>query len=403
MQIAGDTDLGLRARRAERARWNGVDRARARAAWLVFVRDVFFPFVVTRLLLGIVAIIATAALPLSPWIPASWLRPGLLPVLDAFSRWDGLHYVDIAQSGYGATDPTNVAFFPLYPLLMRGGATLTGSVTVQSLELWGIVISNACLLIAASLLVALCRMEFGHRVASRAAWYLLIFPTSFFLSAIYAESLFLALSIGSVLAARRGHWLLAGLLGGCAALTRPFGFVVAVPLAVEAALQWRSGQRTWRPAAGILAVPTAFAGYLVFLWYQRGDALAFLHVENGWGRSLTLTWETFTRFFAQPITVNTGLHSAVDLGFAVATIALAVAAWKLLRPSYALYLSVLVLIPLSSGSLGSLGRFDVVFFPLILVLARLGRRPALDRAINVVGIGLGGLLMALFAQWYWVA
>ena len=207
MQIADDpsSDPGLHSDGSGRDPAPiAADENRARALSMVFLRDVSFPFVLTRALLAIVAVISTAALPLSPWIPSSWVRPGVLPVLDAFSHWDGLRYVDIALSGYGTADPTTVAFFPLYPLLMRAGAMLTGSVTLQSLEIWGIVISNLCLLIAAGLLVALCRMEFGKAVASRAAWYLLIFPTSLFLSAIYAESLFLALSLGSVLAARRG-------------------------------------------------------------------------------------------------------------------------------------------------------------------------------------------------------
>ena len=72
-------------------------------------------------------------------------------------------------------------------------------------------------------------------------------------------------------------------------------------------------------------------------------------------------------------------------------------------PSYAAFLTVLVLVPLSSGSLTSLGRFDLVFFPVVLVLAKLGRRPGFDRAYTVVGLGLGAVFMALFAQWYWVS
>lgn len=402
--MARNTGGELRERIAVRvARWREIDPARPVALSIAFLRDVAFPFAITRLLLAIVAVIATAALPLSPSIPAVWVRPGVLPVLDAFTHWDALHYVDIAQRGYTAGDPTSVAFFPLYPVLMRAAATLTANVTPQALEVWGIVISNVCLLIAGGLLIALCRLDFGTTGASRAAWYLFIFPTSFFLSAVYAESLFLALSLGAVLSARRGHWLRAGALGALAALTRPFGCIVALPLAVEALLQWRSGARPWRVVPGLLAIPAAFGGYLAYLWQQHGDPLVFLYVENEWQRSLTAPWQTFIEFFSTPITVNTGLHSAVDLGFALFTIAVTVAAWKLLRPSYALYLTALVLIPLSSGSLGSISRFDVVYFPIILVLARLGGRPTVDRVFTVLGVGLGALLMALFTQWYWVA
>lgn len=404
MHIADLRSLRLRARLTDRAGgWAALHRPAVRAHAQAFLLDVVVPFATTRLVLGIVAIIATAALPLSPWIPASFIRPGVLPVLDAFSRWDGLRYVEIAQNGYSGSDPTSVAFFPLYPLLMRAGATLTGSVTAQTLEVWGLVISNLSLLIAAGLLVALARLDFDAAVASRAAWFLLIFPTSFFLSSIYAESLFLALSVGSLLAARRERWVLAGALGGLAALSRPFGFVIALPLAIEAFLQWRRSAGAWLRLAGVLAAPAALAGYCAWLWSERGDPLVFLHVEKYWHRTLVWPWRTFVEFFSKPITVNAGLHSGVDLGFALFTIAGALAAWRLLRPSYAAYVTALTVIPLSSGSLGSIGRFDVVFFPLILVLAALARRPQVDRALTVLGLGLGGLFMALFARWYWVA
>jgi Gpi18-like mannosyltransferase len=376
---------------------------RARAAILDFLRDVAYPFALTRLVLVAVAMLASAALPISPWVPRDWARPVIAPALDAFARWDGLHYVGIAANGYSAADPESAAFFPLYPLAMRAVAALFGGPTPQVLEVAGILISNACLLAAAVLLISLARLDFGRDVATRATWCLFVFPASFFLSAIYAESLFLALSLGSMLAARRERWLLAGLLAGGAALTRPFGFVIAVPLAVEALVQWRAGGRPWRAVLGLAAIPLAVGAHISFLAGQYGDPLIFLHVEQEWHRHLMAPWDTFRLFLEQPITVNTGQHSAVDLVVALLTIAVALGAWRLLRPSYALYLSVLVLIPLSSGSLGSLLRFDAAFFPVMLVLALVGRRAALERGITAVGMGFGAVLMALFAQWYWVA
>jgi hypothetical protein len=376
---------------------------RTRAAFQDFLRDVAYPFALTRLVLVSVAMLASAALPLSPWVPREWGRSVVAPAVDAFARWDGLHYISIAANGYPSTEPTNAAFFPLYPMAMRVAATLLGDTTPQALEIAGVLISNACLLIAAALLIALARLDFDREVAARAAWCLFVFPASFFLSAVYAESLFLALSLGAILACRREHWLLAGLLAGGAALTRPFGFVVLVPLVVEAILQWRAGTRPWRALVGLAAVPAAVGAYVSFLSAQYGDPLVFLHVEADWHRHLMAPWDTFRQFFEEPITVNTAQHSAVDLVVALLTIAVAIGAWRVLRPSYALYLSVLVLIPLSSGSLTSLLRFDAAFFPVLLILALLARRPAVDRAITVLGVGFGAVLMALFTQWYWAA
>ena len=55
---------------------------------------------------------------------------------------------------------------------------------------------------------------------------------SFFFSAVYTESLFLALSAGCFYLARRERWVWAGVLGGLAAATRSIGVLLVVPLAV---------------------------------------------------------------------------------------------------------------------------------------------------------------------------
>ncbi len=77
------------------------------------------------------------------------------------------------------------------------------------------------------------RLDFDRATAARAVLYLLVFPTTLFLSAVYAESLFLALTVAAFYHARRGQWWIAGALGGLAALARPHGVLLALPLAVE--------------------------------------------------------------------------------------------------------------------------------------------------------------------------
>ena len=82
---------------------------------------------------------------------------------------------------------------------------------------------------------------------------------------------------------------------------------------------------------------------------------------------------------------------------------MAVLAWRWLRPSYALYMTALLLVPLTTGTLLSMPRFVLVMFPMYLVLAIIGRRQAVHETMLVVGMCLGGLFMALYAQWYWVS
>jgi hypothetical protein len=377
----------------------GAVRSRAVARLL---RGVLVPFGVTRLLLACVGAFSIALIPLSPWAPLDFVHRGISPFVDAFARWDAQRYVGIAMDGYTTADPVSHAFFPLFPTLIATGAAVTGQTDVPGHELVGVVIANVALVAAVMGLIALVRLDHDRATATRAAWYVMVFPTTLFLSAAYAESLFLALSVGAVLAARTRRWAIAGVLAGLATLTRPFGILILVPLAVEAWLQRHDG-RVWQPLVALLvpfAALGAFAGYLAV---HVGDPLAFVHAQAGWDRGLMPPWETLALFLSQPLTIHSGLHSSVDLAFTIGLALVALASWRLLRPSYAAFLSALLLAALSTGALLSIGRFSVGWFPVFMVLAVVGRRPVVDRVLLVTGAGVAAVFMVLYAQWYWVS
>lgn len=362
------------------------------------------PFIATRLPLLLAGVLSVAMLPVSRYVPSYWLIKGLDRAFDAFSRWDAWHYSRIAETGYPAADHSRAAFFPLLPVLMRVLGELAGRTDRVGMFAAGVVVANVCLVLATMALIALTRLDLGEDDARRAAWYLLAFPTSLFLSAGYAESLFLLLTIASLYACRQGSWLTAGVLGGLAALSRPVGVVIVVPLAVEAFLEWRAGwRRPWRPALAV-ALPGLFLlGWMAYLAMRLGDPMAFLHAQDGWNREVGPPWDTVIRFFDGRITLATGLHSLTDLAFTLVGLTGVVLAWRWLRPSYALYFAALMLVPLMTGSLVSMPRFVLVMFPAYLVLAILGRRTGVHETLLVVGMGVGGVYMALYAQWYWVA
>ena len=147
---------------------------------------------------------------------------------------------------------------------MRLVGEITRFADPPGLYAMAVIVANVALFVAAVELVQLARLDFDDATASRAAWYLLVFPTSFFLSAAYGESLFLALSLGSILACRRGAWWQAGVLGGLAALTRPFGVLVVLPLAIEA-WQQRAERPLWRSGLAMVPIPLALLGYMAYL------------------------------------------------------------------------------------------------------------------------------------------
>jgi hypothetical protein len=372
------------------------------------LRVAALPFLATRLPLLLAGVLSVALLPVSRYIEGYWLIRGLDRAFDAFSRWDAWHYTRIALTGYPEADPSRAAFFPLFPSLIRILAELVGRTDRPGLFAAAVVVANICLLLATMVLIALVRLDLDADDSRRAAWYLLVFPTSLFLSAGYSESLFLLLAMGAILACRTDHWLTAGLLGGLAALSRPIGVWLVVPLAIEAFLEWRAGRlRPWRPMwrpAVAVALPGLFLlAWMWFLWQRLGDPLAFLHAQDGWDREVGPPWDTIIEFVNGRISLHTGFHSLTDLAFTLVGFAGLILSWRWLRPSYTVWFGVMLLVPLMTGSLMSMPRFVLVMFPLYLVLAILGRRQAVHDTLLVVGMGLGGIYMALYAQWYWVA
>src|ERR671910_2169935 len=156
--------------------------------------------------------------------------------MNLWSHWDGEHYVTLALDGY-LNPPDNVspAFFPLYPLLMRFFAELFGGpMSKEALSVWGPLISLLFLPFAFYFIYHIALEGWGERVARDTVLILAFFPTTFFLNAAYTESLFLALSAGSLWAIRvRKDLLLACVLAGFAAATRNVGIFLVVPLMYE--------------------------------------------------------------------------------------------------------------------------------------------------------------------------
>ncbi len=100
--------------------------------------------------------------------------------------------------------------------------------------------------------------RFGEKARANArmvgyALVVLVFaqPMSIVFSMAYTEALFVALVAGTLLAAYRRLWLVAGLLGVLAGLTRPTGAALAVALAVAVVV------RVVDPATGVRERVTA--------------------------------------------------------------------------------------------------------------------------------------------------
>lgn len=380
-------------------------------AWRTFALSIAAPFVLTRAVLLIACFLAltqlgtmrdrkvweigpdgevrTVDLSRSP----TALSSGRYWIVNVFSRRDAGWYLGIAKHGYHF-DPglqSNTAFFPLYPALMWAGSKLLGKRDVTIL-LVGIVISNVSLLVALVYLNALVRIDFDKEVAGRTVLYVLVFPTTVFFSAVYSESLFFAAIVIAFYYARRGRWWGAGLAGAVATLTRPPGFLTFAALALEYLYQRNFRWREIRSDIAALAlIPLALTLHFGYLYWRFGNFLLFLDSQKAWGR-----------LGGTPVTGSFPRFAACDVFVAVLTVVSIAVAWRWLRPSYRLYATLAFLVPLAEGTLYSMARFCATIFPLYVVLAMAGTKPAFDRYWLTVSSGLAVLFMALFSQWHYV-
>ncbi|HEX2142032.1 MAG TPA: glycosyltransferase family 39 protein [Candidatus Limnocylindria bacterium] len=347
---------------------------------------------------------------------------GPLDVLRPWNDWDAPHYLDLIVFGYRAVDPGNlvgpggyrsvfpgdlplyIVFYPLYPWL----ATAVNAVVNQPL-VSAFVVSSVASLFVAPLLYRLVRHEEGPGIALRAAWLCLIFPTAFFLHIGYTEALFLALVLGSFLAARTDRWWLAGLLGALAALTRVNGLVLLLALPAEAATQWfeqPAGERRFRLrwlAVGLVLIgPAAYLGLNQAVY---GDAFHFLAVqESHWFKSLEPPWvaiATAFRWFGSRNVDTMVMYGGMELAFTALGLAATVYAALRFRPSWFAWMAGNWLMFTSTGFLVSVPRYSLTLFPLFVAMALVSRRAGVLVAISTVSLGLFVYFALRFSSGAW--
>jgi hypothetical protein len=332
--------------------------------------------------------------------------------------WDAGWFLRVATEGYphtfsygpdGALEGNGLAFFPLYPMLIRGVSALgitAGTAAIAVSWLASIGAAVALHLLGTSL--------YGKRAGWALVAILCSAPVSVVLSMAYSESLFIALVAGMLVAAHRKVWWAAGLLGLATALTRPTGAAAAVALAVAAALavrdsrreraalavrdsrRERTGEGTWQP---ILAAAVALAGvpaYLLWVGLRVGNLDAWFRIQAaGWGTSFDYGASTVT-FLGNTLSAGDGwipVSVALLLLAALAAAGVALAG----RPWLPLAVYGVIAMVLVYGQAGFYHSKPRLLLPVLLtlvpgVLAAARARPR----VAVLAIGA----WALFGLWY---
>ena len=375
------------------------------------VRFCLLAFVGLRLAMFLIGLFGVALFPPLhqvgvPGWAANPPDPGWQNVFTAWERFDALWFLRIGDTGYRLGDGS-AAFFPLYPLAIRGLSFVMGGHPLAAATL----VSNAAFCGALIVTYLLTTSELSERVARNTILLMCLFPTAHFFLMPYSESLFFLLSVAAFWGARRGRWVVAGAAGALAALTRSIGFVLAPALLIEALHQRNEGRgRAW---PGVLAAAATLCGLLAYLAYwglRAGEWLAPVTRQANWQREFSWPWVTLWNGTGDAfghLGEGFGGYWLIDWLILVPMLAASVYAVIRLRPSYAAYLWCSLLIPLTfvfpDRPLMSIPRFVLPLFPafwgLELGLERLHVPRAPVLAAEAAGLGI---LSVLTINWYYI-
>jgi hypothetical protein len=325
--------------------------------------------------------------------------PAHLGWLEIWNRWDALHFQRIVEAGYLASDKLKAWFYPLYPWCVRWISYLTGNSLVAAF-----VVSGIALLFAAVLLRRLIALDFSEDVARRAVWFFLIFPTAYYLHIGFTESLFLAFVLGSIFAARRERWWVAGVLGALSWMTRANGLVLLPTLAMEAGHQWFVQKRWRRQWLWIGIVPAGFAVYLLLNWRVSGDPFAFLKMRKElFHMSFSWPWngiaDAFRNLHRNP---NQGeIVGGEELFATLLTLVCAVMSWFKLRPSYAVWITGNWILLVSVTFIESMPRYAITMFPIFIFFGMLGKSRFWFGVITLWSILMMAVFSSLFIRGWW--
>ena len=349
-------------------------------------------------------------------------------LLERFVWWDAFHFLRIADRGYLPPELPccDQAFFPGYPFMIRAAGLLTGGNGVLA----GLLVTQLAAS-AAAVLLWLVAVQPGTRaeggsgrrrpiapgagavVGRNAVLLLAVTPFGLFLSSVYSEATFLALSLGAWLLGLRRRWWWAGALAGLAAATRVNGLFLAAALAVMYLAQLRADGRR-RPRRDVLALglaPLAVAAYAAYLHARTGSWNDWQEAQaRSWQRQVAWPWEGLSVGWHQLVTAPSHdlvISRAADLLTALAGIGLtAVLGWRR-RWAEAVLIGLNVSVLVCSNMIVSTPRYALAWFPAYLMAARWSARPGAGRVVMPLALALGPPLLAVlsvtFAMHLWVA
>lgn len=282
-------------------------------------------------------------------------------------RWDGPHYIDIAKDGYVTEGKQAlwIVFYPLYPLFIK-----LFSILLNNFYGSAIIVSTFFSFLASILLYELVLLDFKKRVATLSVWFLNIFPTAYFLSASYTESLFLSLSLATIYLYRKGNFFESGIFGAFSSLTRINGLTLIPLLLFE-------GKNTYKKLVTISITVFGFLIYLLLNYQLFNDPFYFMKpLVSNWYKHIALPTvgvKNLINSIPQFNEANFYIYIS-ELTFLILIFLVGIYSFFKIRKSYGIYIFINLLLLTSTSFILSTPRYSLILFPIFITFALISKR-----------------------------
>jgi hypothetical protein len=301
-------------------------------------------------------------------------------LFDVLKSWDGDWYLAIAENGYDhvpdrfidaaghRSRTTPLAFFPLYPMLIRGLAVVTGGDALAA----GLVIS-----LIAGCLAAVAIFRISQIVDPRPKTGLLLValwggaPMAITLSMAYTEALFTALAAWALVGVLERKWILAGLCTAFAGLVRPSASVLVGVVGLAALITVFREHKAWQAVVGAILSPLGLLGWWGYVANETGSLTGWFDIQrDGWFSYFDFGGQTL-KFFGEILDSGNSVMETVTMlmVFAAVVLAVLVIRARIPWPLWAYGAGTVFMVVVTAGITYSKSRFLIPAFPLLIPVA----------------------------------
>lgn len=314
-----------------------------------------------------------------------------------FYRFDAIWYEAVAKSNYAGL-PAATAFFPLYPWTIK----FLSDITHSPFYVTAFFLNTFLTFVMFFLLYMLIAIDEEKEVAQKAVILFAFFPTALFFLAPYAEPMLFCFFFASLIFMKKRYFLASFVFGFLAAMTKPYGFLIAIPLIVSAISEKEKKEKITRLILACL-IP---AGTLLVFYFQNKmiaqTPLAIMQGISGWHMEFVNPLKSLIGslniFIRNPFDLPNDLNLVTLTG----AIVFLIFCRKKTGKGYWWFTLVLLLLFASYQVAGgriplkSFGRYFLAFFPIFIAMAR----TRMHNIIYIIYIAGGMFLVTVFFIYY---